>query len=104
MCADSMKPAAILSNWRVTRFLILKSKLILEKEIHYMFFCKCTVNSVQRYDTDCVVKPAQYGSCLKDETAAIKVGERISNVCFLLGVGFGYIKQKVNYHTHQFPS
>lgn len=32
MCADSMKPAAILSNWRITKFLILKSKLILEKK------------------------------------------------------------------------
>lgn len=32
-----MKPAAILSNCRVTRFLILKSKLILEKETHYMW-------------------------------------------------------------------
>lgn len=37
MCADSMKPAAILSNCRVTTFLILKSKLILEKETHYMW-------------------------------------------------------------------
>lgn len=32
-----MKSAAILSSCRVTRFLILKSKLILEKEIHYMW-------------------------------------------------------------------
>lgn len=55
------------------------------------FFCKCTVNSVRRYDTDCVVEPAQDFSCLGKQTVAIKVWERISTIRFLKGAGFGYV-------------
>lgn len=54
-------------------------------------FCKCTVNSVRRCDTDCVVEPAQDSSCLGKQTVAIRVWERISTIRFLNGAGFGCV-------------